>query len=77
MKVDLGEEKARQIVAGIAKFYSAEKLQGKKALFVVNLQPAELRGLLSEGMILAATGPDGELALTTIDGDLPPGSRIS
>ncbi len=77
MKVDLGEEKARQIVAGIAKFYSAEKLQGKKALFVVNLQPAKLRGLLSEGMILAATGPDGELALTTVDGDLPPGSRIS
>ncbi|NLX90599.1 MAG: methionine--tRNA ligase [Firmicutes bacterium] len=77
MKVNLGEEEPRQIVAGIAKYYAPEELPGKKALFVVNLQPAKLRGLLSEGMILAATGPDGKLALTAIDDDLPPGSRIS
>jgi methionyl-tRNA synthetase len=64
-------------VAGIAKYYAPEELRGTKALFVVNLQPAKLRGLLSEGMILAATGPDGKLALTAIDDDLPPGSRIS
>lgn len=77
MKVNLGEEEPRQIVAGIAKFYTPEELPGKKALFVVNLQPAKLRGLLSEGMILAATGPDGKLALTATDRDLAPGSRIS
>lgn len=77
MKVNLGEEEPRQIVAGIAKFYAPEELPGKKALFVVNLQPAKLRGLLSEGMILAATGPDGKLALTATDRDLAPGSRIS
>ncbi len=77
LKVNVGEEEPRQIVAGIAKFYSAEELPGKKALFVVNLQPVKLRGVLSEGMILAAVSPDGKLALTAVDRDLPPGSKIS
>lgn len=77
MKVDVGEEEPRQIVAGIAEYYSAEELQGKKALFVVNLKPVKLRGLLSEGMILAATAEEGKLALTTIDSQLPAGSKIS
>ena len=77
LQVDLGEDEPRQIVAGIAKAYSPEELPGKKALFVVNLQPAKLRGILSNGMILAATSPDGELALTAVDKDLPPGSKIS
>jgi len=77
LRVNVGEEEPRQIVAGIAKAYSPEELLGKKALFIVNLQPAKLRGVVSNGMILAATDADGNLALTAIDRDLPPGSKIS
>ncbi len=60
LQVDLGEEKPRQIVAGLAKFYSAEELIGRKVCVVANLQPAKLFGTLSEGMILA-TGASGAL----------------
>ena len=49
MKVNVGEEEPRQIVAGIAQFYPAEELPGKKALFVVNLQPVKLRGCFLRG----------------------------
>jgi methionyl-tRNA synthetase len=72
----VGEEK-RQVVAGIALHYSPEELIGKKVLFVSNLKPVKLRGLLSEGMILAATSPEGKVILTTVDGDIASGSKIS
>lgn len=76
MMVDLGEQE-RQIVAGLAQHYTPAELTGKKALFVTNLKPAKIRGFLSEGMILAATGPAGDIFLTAVDGDPPVGSRIS
>ncbi len=74
--VDLGKEQ-RQVVAGIAQHYTPEELLGKKTLFVSNLKPVKLRGILSEGMVLAAISPDGQLVLTTVDGEIPLGSRIS
>ena len=76
LDVKLGDE-VRQVVAGIAQYYSPEALVGKKALFAVNLKPAKIRGLLSEGMILAATSPEGKVVLTTVDSDVPAGSKIS
>jgi len=60
LQVDIGEEKPRQIVAGLAKFYSPEELIDRKVCVVANLQPAKLFGTLSEGMILA-TGESGAL----------------
>ena len=73
LQVDLGEEKPRQIVAGLAKFYSAEELIGRKVCVVANLQPAKLFGTLSEGMILA-TGASG--ALLSPDENAEIGERI-
>ena len=58
MKVDLGEGEERTIVAGLRKYYSVEELAGKKAIFVANLEPAVLRGVESNGMILAAVSED-------------------
>ncbi|HHX78065.1 MAG TPA: methionine--tRNA ligase subunit beta, partial [Firmicutes bacterium] len=75
LQLSLGEEK-RQVVAGIARHFHPEELAGKKVIFVANLKPVKLRGVLSQGMILAASDAAGRLALTTIEGDLPAGSRV-
>ena len=73
LQVDIGEDKPRQIVAGLAKFYSPEELMDRKVCVVANLQPAKLFGTLSEGMILA-TGKSG--ALLTPDENAKIGERI-
>lgn len=73
--IDLGDSK-RQIVAGIAQSYEPDKLLGKKVIVVVNLVPAILRGIKSEGMLLAASS-DKKLCLLTVDDDVPAGSKIS
>ena len=73
LKVNIGEEKPRQIVAGLAKFYSPEELVDRKVCVVANLQPAKLFGTLSEGMILA-TGESG--ALLSPDEKAEIGERI-
>ncbi|MFW6007303.1 MAG: methionine--tRNA ligase subunit beta, partial [Halanaerobiales bacterium] len=76
LKVNIGKEK-RQLVAGIARHYNPEDLPGKKILMVANLEPAEIFGVKSEGMILAAsTDDDSQLALTTVDQDIPAGSKV-
>jgi len=66
------------IVAGIKEFYSPEDLVGKKIVVICNLKPAKLRGIVSNGMLLAAESPDGsQLALLTVDNeDIPLGSRV-
>ncbi|MFT7859595.1 MAG: methionine--tRNA ligase [Sulfurimonas sp.] len=64
LQVDLGEEKNRQIVAGIKEFYSPEELKGTQVSVVANLKPAKLMGIMSEGMLLAAKDEDG-LCLVT------------
>jgi methionyl-tRNA synthetase len=73
--IDLGTEQ-RQIVAGIGKAYEPEALVGRTIVVVANLAPAKIRGVESNGMLLAATGPDG-MALLTLDRELAPGATIS
>jgi len=75
LQLEAGGE-TRQVVSGIARWYRPEELIGKKLLLVSNLAPAKLRGVLSEGMILAAT-VDGAARLIFADGDIPTGSRLS
>lgn len=77
IEVEIGANNIRQVVAGIAAHYQPDDLIGKQVLFVANLKPVKLRGILSQGMLLAATAEDGSLALTTIDRHIPSGSRIS
>ena len=75
LQISLGDEK-RQIVAGIAEHYTPEQLPGKKIVVVANLKPARIRGVDSNGMLLAAKSGK-TLHLITPDGDLPAGSKIS
>jgi len=72
--IDLGEEK-RQIVAGIKNHYSPDELIGKNIAVVVNLEPATIRGVESQGMLLAASS-DESLSILTLEKDLPPGSAV-
>ena len=73
--LNIGEEE-RQVVAGIALHYSSEELIGKKVLFVSNLKPVKLRGLLSEGMILALRAPKVRLFLPLLTSILPLGAKF-
>ena len=75
LSVDLGEAEPRSIVAGIAEKYTPEELVGRQVLVVANLAPAEIRGIRSEGMILAA-GDEAILGLSALDQDVPPGTRV-
>ncbi|MCK5288818.1 MAG: methionine--tRNA ligase subunit beta [Candidatus Omnitrophica bacterium] len=74
LKVDIGE-KETQIVAGIKPFYTQEELIGKLITVIVNLEPKNIRGVLSEGMILAASGKD-DVSLIILDKDVSTGSKI-
>ncbi len=76
LEVDLGQEQ-RQLVAGLAGHYSEEELQGKEIVIVVNLEPAEIFGVTSQGMLLAAEDEDGSLALLQPDKRVESGSPIS
>lgn len=74
LQIDLGGE-TRQIVAGIAQFYSAEEMVGKSVVVVANLKPAKIRGVESNGMLLAAK--DGKtLRVVTVDGEVPAGASV-
>ena len=75
LQIDLGDSK-RQIVAGIAQEYAPESLLGKQIVVVSNLKAARIRGIESDGMLLAAHGEDG-LTLITTDGPAEPGSTVS
>ena len=76
MQVDIGEPEPRSIVAGIAEAYSPEEMVGRKVVIVANLQPRKLRGLTSNGMILAATPEGGKPVLVTVVSDVPPGTKL-
>ena len=76
MTVDLGDGDQRQMVAGIAESYTAEELVGKTVVVVANLEPAKIRGIESQAMLLAAVG-DGGISLVGPDKELPPGTRVS
>jgi methionyl-tRNA synthetase len=75
LQVEIGGEK-RQLVAGIAEHYAPDALVGKLVIVVANLQPATIRGIPSQGMVLAAK-KGKVLRLLTVDGDLPSGARVS
>ena len=66
----------KQIVSGIRKQYTPEEMVGKKVMVLVNLKPAKLAGVLSEGMLLCAEDENGELALLTPEKDMPAGAEI-
>ena len=75
LQVDLGNEK-RTLVAGLVKYYSEDELLGKTIIVITNLEPAVIRGIKSEGMLLAAES--GEIvSILQPDKDVPPGSEIS
>ena len=73
--IDDGLEK-RIIVSGIAHYYNPDDLVGKQVCFIANLAPRKLRGVESQGMILSAENPDGNLVLITPSADVTPGSQI-
>ncbi len=75
LEVDLGTE-VRQVVAGIAEAYSPESLIGRKVVIVVNLAPRKLRGLESNGMIVAASAEGGKPVLASFLEDVPVGTRL-
>ncbi len=75
LTVDMAEETPRQIVSGIALFFpEIEALIGKKCMFVANLEPRVIRGLESQGMILAVSTEDGKFSLLEPNGDIPAGT---
>ncbi len=74
-QVKIGSQ-VKQIVSGIRKFYSPEEMVGKKVMVLVNLKPAKLAGVLSEGMLLCAEDAEGNLALMTPEKDMPAGAEI-
>jgi len=76
LQLDIGIE-TRQVVSGIAKYYSPEEMVGKKVILIANLKPAKLMGIESQGMILAASDSDGKLVLASVDSDIAEGSRLS
>lgn len=74
-KVRIGSQ-VKQIVSGIKQYYSAEEMVGKKVMVLVNLKPAKLAGVLSEGMLLCAEDSEGNLALLTPEKEMPAGAEI-
>ena len=74
-QVKIGSQ-VKQIVSGIKAYYTAEEMVGKKVMVLVNLKPAKLAGVLSEGMLLCAEDADGNLALMTPEKEMPAGAEI-
>lgn len=74
LELDLGYEQ-RQVVSGIAQYYKPEELIGRKVIVVANLKPVKLRGVLSQGMILAAS-KDGQLTVATVPDSMPNGAVV-
>lgn len=78
LTVDLGEEKPRTIVAGIKEHYKKDQLKNKKAIFIANLEPAKIRGIESNGMLLVAVSDDKkEVAILQPEKNMSEGTRIS
>jgi methionyl-tRNA synthetase len=75
-QVKIGSQ-VKQIVSGIKGHYSAEEMVGKKVMVLVNLKPAKLAGVLSEGMLLCAEDAEGNLALMTPEKEMPAGAEIA
>lgn len=76
LKIDIGESEPRTIVAGIALAYKPEQLVGRKVVIVANLEPRKLRGITSQGMIVAASVEGGKPVLVGFHEEIPPGARL-
>jgi methionyl-tRNA synthetase len=74
--VDIGEPEPRTIVAGIAEAYAPEDLLHRKVVIVANLEPRKLKGIQSNGMIVAASVNDGKPVLAGFHEEIPPGARL-
>ncbi len=76
LKVDVGEVEPRQLVGGIAEFYKPDELVGRQIVIIANLEPASIRGVASQGMLLAADDDKNTLAFLTPEKDVPNGTPI-
>ena len=76
VNLDDGSDNGRTICAGLKEFYSKEEMEGMHVAFVANLAPRKLRGVMSEGMMLAADDGQGNVKLLTISGEMSSGSQI-
>jgi methionyl-tRNA synthetase len=74
--LDDGTEKGRTICAGLKNYYTVEEMTGKNVVFVSNLKPRALRGVTSEGMMLAADDGNDNVKLITVDGEIKTGSQV-
>jgi methionyl-tRNA synthetase len=78
LSVDLGEPLPRQIISGISLYFpDCSVLVGKKCMFVANLEPRTIRGIESNGMILAVSTEDGKFSLLEPNNEIPAGARAS
>ncbi|MHC5034668.1 MAG: hypothetical protein ACYTFZ_06500 [Planctomycetota bacterium] len=75
IRADVGEESPRTLVAGLKGYYGKEDLEGRLVVVVTNLQPAQLRGVQSNGMLLAAQEGDN-IVILTMDKEIAPGSLV-
>ncbi len=76
LSVDMAEEKPRQIISGISEYFpDCSVLVGKKCMFVANLEPRTIRGLESQGMILAISTEDGKFSLLEPNEEIPEGTK--
>ena len=76
VEIQDGPESTRTVCAGLKGHYTASQLEGLDVVFVANLRPRKLRGVLSEGMLLAADDEDGNVRVLTPQSDMPPGSLV-
>lgn len=76
IKVDLGLDRSQEIVAGVRQQYTKEQLLGKTVILCANMDPAVIRGVKSEGMLLAAKSAT-DISVITTDREIPPGTKIS
>ena len=77
LQVDLGEEKPRQVLAGIREHYAPEELVGKRVVVVANLKPRKIFGHESQGMVLAASDDAHGLSVLGMEKDIDPGTKVS
>jgi methionine--tRNA ligase beta chain len=79
LTLDVGEDVGKRIVcAGIKEYYSKEELEGKKIIFFINLKPRKMRGIESQGMLLAAVSDDhSKVVLVSPEKDIENGSKVS
>jgi methionyl-tRNA synthetase len=74
--IEDGPGSTRTVCAGLKGIYEKDQLLGKQVVFVANLKPRKLRGIMSEGMILAADDGQGNVSVLTLDSEMPTGSQV-